>query len=101
MMIGSAVEEPDKRARFQSVYGIVAFLDVPVVFLSVRLWQQQGTSSAATHPVLVSISTPVLVTLMLSLVAFTLLYALLMMLRIDIENATNELETLKEARGIR
>ena len=98
MLIGSSVEDPEKRARFQSVYGIIAALDVPVVFFSIRWWQQQGTSTAATHPIIESIAPEILITLLVSLLAFPLLFILLIILRTEIENASNDIETIKESR---
>lgn len=103
VLIGSAVEEPDKRARFQSVYGIVAFLDVPIVFMSIRWWQQLGTKSQASHPIVFTsfnltenMPASMVITLLISLAAFTILYSVLMMLRTDIERTAFEIEALKE-----
>jgi ABC-type transport system involved in cytochrome c biogenesis permease subunit len=35
------VEEPDRRARISAVFGIFAFLDVPLVYVSNRFWRTQ------------------------------------------------------------
>jgi heme exporter protein C len=37
LMIRASIESPQRRAIVAAVYGIVAFLDVPLVYLSVRL----------------------------------------------------------------
>lgn len=37
LMTRASVESPERRAIISAVYGIVAFLDVPLVYLSVRL----------------------------------------------------------------
>lgn len=37
LMIRPAIESPQRRALVSSVYGIAAFLDVPVVYLSVKM----------------------------------------------------------------
>ena len=35
------LEEPDKRALFSALFGIFAFLDVPLVYFSIRWWRTQ------------------------------------------------------------
>ena len=41
LMLRRAVEEPTQRARVAAVMSIFAFVDVPVVVLSIRLWRTQ------------------------------------------------------------
>lgn len=41
LLLRSMVEEPDRRARISAVFGIFAFLDVPLVYLSNRFWRTQ------------------------------------------------------------
>ncbi|MFA7238270.1 MAG: hypothetical protein WC058_15530, partial [Phycisphaeraceae bacterium] len=40
LTLRSSIESPQRRATVCAVYGIVAFLDVPLVYLSVRLFPQ-------------------------------------------------------------
>ena len=35
------IEEPDRRALLSSLFGIFAFLDVPLVFGAIRWWRTQ------------------------------------------------------------
>ena len=35
------IEEPEKRALFSALFGIFAFLDVPLVYFSIRWWRTQ------------------------------------------------------------
>ncbi|MFA5787914.1 MAG: cytochrome c biogenesis protein [Actinomycetota bacterium] len=87
------VVEPDRRARFSAVLGIVGFLDVPIVYLSVRWWR-------ALHPNYVVLARggpqmpgAMLATLMIGIAAFTLLYLYLMALRLRVERLrANDLE---------
>ncbi len=39
LMLRNAVEDPERQARFAGVYGIFAFLSVPITFMSIRLWR--------------------------------------------------------------
>ncbi|HET9803246.1 MAG TPA: cytochrome c biogenesis protein CcsA [Candidatus Acidoferrum sp.] len=41
LVLRSMVEEPDKRALFGALFGIFAFLDVPLVYFSIRWWRTQ------------------------------------------------------------
>lgn len=68
------VVEPTRRARFSSVLGIVAFLDVPIVYFSVKWWRTQ-------HPTLLlepgkkpKMPPEMLQTLLFGVLAFTVFY---------------------------
>jgi len=41
LLLRSMLEEPDKRALFSALFGIFAFLDVPLVYFSIRWWRTQ------------------------------------------------------------
>jgi heme exporter protein C len=41
LMLRRAIEEPTQRATFAAVYSIFAFLDVPIVFFSIKWWRTQ------------------------------------------------------------
>ena len=93
LMLRSAVEGAEKRARVSAVIGIVGFINVPIVFMSVRWWRTM-------HPVVitrtrVSLATPMLATLLVCLAAFTLLYAYLLRHRARIALAENALEEIR------
>lgn len=92
LALRSYVPEPGRRARFSAVLGIVAFLDVPIVYLSVRWWR-------ALHPepvVLVRggprMPGEMVAVLMLGLATFTLLYVALLRLRLQIGRMRAEAE---------
>jgi heme exporter protein C len=50
LMIRPAIESPQRRAIVSAVYGIAAFLDVPVVYLSVKLMEDVHPSSITLAP---------------------------------------------------
>jgi len=90
---GYAAEE-SRGARFAAVLGIVAFIDVPVVYLSIHLWR--------THhpPALVSDLVPsMLLTLLVSVAAFTVLYIILITRSISLSNLEAEVRQLKDTRA--
>ena len=41
LLLRTLVEEPDRRALFSALFGIFAFIDVPLVFGSIRWWRTQ------------------------------------------------------------
>src|SRR5712692_6025217 len=41
LLLRTLVEEPDRRALFSALFGIFAFLDVPLVYFSIRWWRTQ------------------------------------------------------------
>ncbi|MFG0253069.1 MAG: cytochrome c biogenesis protein CcsA [Phycisphaerales bacterium JB038] len=50
LMIRPAIESPQRRAVVSAVYGLVAFLDVPLVYLSVRLMPDIHPTEIALEP---------------------------------------------------
>ncbi len=41
LLLRSLIEEPDRRALLSALFGIFAFLDVPIVFGAIRWWRTQ------------------------------------------------------------
>lgn len=83
LMLRSAIEDPTQQARFAAVFGIVAFVDVPIVYFSIRWWRTM-------HPIIftgggLNLDTRMLVALLVGLAAMTLLYLALLSLRAAIE----------------
>jgi len=74
LLVRSLASEPARGARYGAVIGIVGFIDVPVVFLTVNLWRTQ-------HPTTIifegGLTTSMLITLLVCIAAFTFLYILL------------------------
>ncbi len=42
LMLRNGIDDPEKRARYSAVLGIVAFLDIPLIFFSIKLWGSIG-----------------------------------------------------------
>ena len=84
MALRSYVPEPTRRARFSSVLGIVAFLDVPIIYFSVKWWRTQ-------HPSLVieggkaAMPAEMLQTLLFGVATFTVFYLYLAGKRLQIQ----------------
>jgi len=50
LMLRQGIEDPDRRARFGAVYAIIAFVSVPITFLSIRFVR-------TIHPVVIAAAT--------------------------------------------
>ena len=95
LLVRNLVEEPGRRARYAAVFGIIAFADVPVVFMSVRWWRSY-------HPVVVSaagldLEPPMVLAMVVAVLAFTLLYVLLTAERVRLARLEQELAECKRA----
>jgi heme exporter protein C len=76
-------DDPRRRATWSAVVGIVGFVDVPIVHLSVVWWRSlhQAPAVARVAPRMAPIMAW---TLVLSVVAFTVLFAYLLVLRLRV-----------------
>lgn len=79
----------ESRARSSAVFGIIAFVAVPMSYLSIKLWPPLY------HPDLTSegggIDSPIIVyTLLINILAYTLLYLSMLAIRMDNERASHE-----------
>lgn len=93
-MVRAFTTEGSRGARFAAVIGIVGFIDIPIVALATTLWR-------GIHPPPIifqgGIAPPMLLTLVVSIIAFTALYFLLLSQRVALRNDENEIETLKKS----
>ena len=82
-----AVIDPDQRARRSAIMGIVAFVQIPIVYESVNWWRSLHQTSSRD-----SIDTPLRITLLLAVVAFTFVYAALLQRRLELARLEEQLE---------
>jgi len=93
IMLRQFVDEEDKKAKFAAALGIIGFIDVPIVFLSIRWWRtihpnvlQEG--GGGLHP-------DMLTALIVCVVAFTLLYVSMLMKRVKIGVLQRKINLMK------
>ncbi len=94
LMLRSAVEDPARRARFAAVYGIVAFISVPINFIAIRLWRTQ-------HPLIFGseeggLGPNMMFAFFFCLLTFTVWYATLIWYRIRLERQRDSVEQIKQ-----
>ena len=84
LILRAMADDTPEVARFSAVFGIVAALDVPVVILSVRLWRTIHPAVLVTRAGEHGLEDPrMIVTLLVSLAAFTVLFGWMLMLRFE------------------
>lgn len=84
LAVRKITDNPSRRARWSAVIGVVGFVDVPIVHLSVVWWR-----SLHQGPTLVRLGGPeihgsMLLALLVGVAAFTLVYAYLMTVRLRV-----------------
>jgi heme exporter protein C len=82
LLLRAMADDTAQVARFAAVIGIVAAADVPVVIVSVRLWRTIHPAVLVTRQGGHGLEDPrMVVTLLVAMVAFTALFAWILMLR--------------------
>ncbi len=98
-LLRGGIEDIHVRARFGAVYTLLGFLSVPLTFLSARLFR-------TIHPILIGANQPgtasglemssrMLQTFLLSLLAFTVVFISLLWHRVRLGELTEEIQILK------
>ena len=98
LMLRGAISDPTRRATFSAVLGIIGFIDVPIVFMSIRWWR-------SIHPVVISptkmnLDPSMMLTFFISLGAFLLFFAYLFIQKVSLERLKDDVEQLKHSAGV-
>src|SRR6267154_3306341 len=95
LLLRTLIEEPERRALLSALFGIFAFLDVPLVFFSIRWWRTQhpqpvimGGSGSGLDPLMYKV-------LFFSWFAMLALMTLLLRQRYRLEAMRGDLETMQ------
>ena len=99
LMLRQSLENPQRRRTFAAVYGIVAFVSVPLTFDAIRIWR-------TIHPVIIGSSDPsaegnfemtppMRNAFFFSLFTFTFLYVTLLWHRIRLEQLTVQVAAMQ------
>ncbi|HLF25619.1 MAG TPA: cytochrome c biogenesis protein CcsA [Anaerolineae bacterium] len=95
LMLRGAIDDPQRRARFSAVYGIIAFASVPITFFATRWWN-------TIHPDLFGqgdfppLTAQMRTAMFVSLATFSLVYLTLLRMRTRVERAADEVAVLKQ-----
>jgi heme exporter protein C len=81
LLLRANMAESDKKYKISAVFGILGFIDVPIVFMSIRWWRTIHPL-VIESPVKMNLDPNMQIALWVALAAFTLLYAVMLDLRI-------------------
>ena len=84
LLLRAMVDEPERRARFAAVVGIVGAANIPIVHFSVKWWRALHQPSTILGPEPSPIAAPIALALLANWVAFTLLFAYFLARRVEI-----------------
>jgi len=93
LMLRSAIDDPQRRARFSAVYGIIGFVSVPLTYFYTKWF-------STIHPDLgqtpgFGLTPSMRPPMFIALGAFTLVYLVLMIIRTRVERSADEVAQLK------
>jgi heme exporter protein C len=94
LLLRGMVEEPNRRAAFAAVFGIIGFVDVPIVFMSIRWWRTLHPQVVGTEGF--NMEATMLPALFLSVAAFTVVFLYLLLLRTGLERSQQEMVELRQ-----
>ena len=100
LSLRAALAEPGLKARVSAVYGILGFVTMPMSLLSARI----GPLLRSSHPEVIASNTGSLspeagIAIGVAVIAFTLLFAAMLIKRVEIAEDEEELEELKRVIG--
>ncbi len=96
LMLRSYVGENDRAARYAAILGIVGFIDVPIVHMSVTWWRTLHPQPTVLNPAGPELPASMLATLMVSLLTLTVFFFYLLRERMLIENLRTEVHALTD-----
>ena len=99
LMLRSYVADERRAGRYAAILGIVGFLDVPIIHQSVNWWRTLHPAPVVVAPGGPNMPPSMILTLALSLLALSLLFAWLLSWRYELERLRSALRELKERRA--
>lgn len=97
MLVRGYVPDPERRAVMSAVFGIVAFLDAPIVFFSIRWWRDMHPSAMIETGGLAPEMRPAF---LICTLVFLVLLVYVIRRRLFLESARVELERLERAANL-
>ena len=88
LMLRRSIEEPAQRARISAVFSLFAFIDVPIVWFSIRWWRTQ-------HPQPMQLAPEMWRALLWNWLGFALLTAALILIRLNQEEWERSVRSMR------
>lgn len=96
-LLRAYISDPERGARYAAVLGIVGFVDIPIIHMSVRWWRTLHPQPIVVRSEGPNMPPEMLATMLVTLVAFGLLYIFLLIIKYRIETTRDEVMTLRAA----
>lgn len=99
LALRNVVDNQITRARYAAVFGIIGFIDVPIVHFAIKMWGN------IMHPVVIKsasdtgMSPEMTVALRVGMLAFLALFATVFLLRFRLENLSARVSSLRASSG--
>ena len=84
LSVRRVADSPSRRAHWSAVIGVIGFLDVPIVHMSVVWWRSLHQEATVVRPGAPTMDPSMLATLLLGAVAFSVVYGYLMAVRMRV-----------------
>ncbi len=101
LMLRASARDDPRVARFSAVFGIIGFIDVPIVIVSARYWR--GISpvlfQANAQGFTFGLTPEMIQTLVVCIIAFLLLFFYLLAQRVRLETLRDQLTAIRRARA--
>src|SRR4051812_6917521 len=95
LMLRSSIDDEARAARYSAIIGIVGAIDIPIIHQSVTWWRSLHPTSVVLAEGGPAMPTSMLVSLLIALFAFTVVYMVLVTLRTRLELARAEVKALR------
>jgi heme exporter protein C len=99
-MVRGAAENPERGKKFAAVLGIVGAVDIPLIHVSVNWFRSQHPQAVILRPDGPAAAPEIVQTLLVSLLAFTLIFFALLLLRYGLERLRADLATVRIRRSL-
>lgn len=99
LMLRSSVQDEEKAARYAAVLGIIGALDIPIIHQSVVWWRSLHPESVVMASGGPAMPASMLTALMISIVAFTVVYGVLVVFRLRLELARQDVRLIRRRIG--
>lgn len=99
LILRNALDNQVTRARYAAVFGVIGFIDVPIVHYAIKMW------GSIMHPVVIKSAAEtgmdprMMTALRVSMLAFLALFAALFLLRFRVENLSAEVARVRAGNG--
>jgi heme exporter protein C len=95
LMLRAYAPTPSLAARYSAVMGIIAFIDVPIVYFSVNWWRGIHPRVVGVGAASGSLDSDMLITLIFSVFTFTTLFTYVLWDRVSLRNAEDAVQGMR------